>query len=123
MRGVFDEIHVLGEMLFGVDLAFLAQLQLGQTELSDYWAILPIEILPNLDATRLFGRRIRIARWINSHRGASSECQEHHRHDLQFYGSERGHRSTALSLEKQRHIDKAVVIKMSKSLELLNEEG
>ena len=63
-----DEDHILGEVLLGVDLSFLATFLLIETKLGDDRAIFLIQLFPDLSTARLFGSGIFIARRIGSPR-------------------------------------------------------
>jgi hypothetical protein len=62
--GLFDECHVLSQVLLSVDFAFLAPLQLGQPELCDRGAVFLVQLLPDRRTFGLFGDGVLVAGWI-----------------------------------------------------------
>ena len=74
-RGLFDEGHVFGEMLLGVDFAFVAPLLLGEPEGRDRGTVLLVEFLPYLHASSLSGRRVFVAGWISGEGDRTAECE------------------------------------------------
>ena len=62
--GMFDECHVLSQVLLGVDSSLFASFQLGQSKLRDRGAVLLVQLFPDRCTLGLFGDRVPVAGWI-----------------------------------------------------------